>query len=77
MTMTEDLTHILIFRTNINTESDKRRVAEFFEAQALVKEWNVDMDDIDRVLRIVSQDLRAREIIEQINRIGYQCQELE
>jgi hypothetical protein len=74
--MTENLTHILVFRTNINTESDKLRVREFLSAQNLVEDWNVDMDDIDRVLRIVSHELCAEDIIRLINKIGYQCQEL-
>lgn len=74
--MTENLTHILVFRTNINTESDKLRVREFLSAQHLVEDWNVDMDDIDRVLRIVSHELSAEDIIRLINQIGYQCQEL-
>ncbi len=75
--MTENLTHILVFRTNINTEADKLKVAEVFTGYNTVEDWNVDMDDIDRVLRIVSYEPCAEEIIKQINKIGYQCQELQ
>lgn len=77
MIMTADLTHILIFRTNIHTPSDKLRVGEFFTAHRQVQEWNVDMEDVDRVLRIVSHDLRAADIIRHVNTIGYECQELD
>jgi hypothetical protein len=75
--MTENLTNILVFKTNINTEADKMRVSEFLINQALVEDWNVDMDDIDRVLRIVSYELCAKDIEELIRQIGFQCQELE
>lgn len=77
MTMTENLTHILVFRTNINTETDKLRVREFLSGQLLVEDWSVDMDDIDRVLRVVSHDLHPEDVVGLLNTIGYQCQELQ
>jgi hypothetical protein len=75
--MTENLTNILVFKTNINTEADKMRVREFLINQTLVEDWNVDMDDIDKVLRIVSHELCAKDIEELIQQIGFQCQELQ
>ncbi len=75
--MTENLTNILVFKTNIHTEADKKRVSEFFVHQTLVEDWNVDMDDIDRVLRIVSYELRPGDVVEMITGLGYQCAELE
>lgn len=75
--MTENLAHIHIFRTNVNTDADKMRVGEVFSNHPGVKEWNVDIEDIDRVLRIVSPELCPAQIIQQINKIGYQCHELD
>jgi hypothetical protein len=77
MTMTEDLTHILIFRTNINTESDKLRIKELMDPLPAIEGWNIDMDDIDRVLRVVSHTLKTEQLIELINKAGYECRELE
>jgi hypothetical protein len=75
--MTENLTNILVFKTNIDTEADKMRVSEFLINQTLVEDWNVDIEDIDRVLRIVSYELSPENIIELISGLGYQCVELE
>jgi len=77
MTMTEDLTHILIFRTNINTEADKLRIKELMDTLPGIECWNVDMDDIDRVLRIVSHTFTTSQVIALVKQNGYQCQELE
>ena len=75
--MTENLTHILIFRTNIDTETDKQRIKELMDILPAVECWSVDMDDIDRVLRVVSHTLTMEQLIHLINKAGYQCQELE
>ena len=77
MTATENSTHILIFRTNINTNTDKLRVKAAIGALPHIKDWSVDMDDIDRVLRVVSHTPQPEQIILLINQAGYQCHELE
>lgn len=75
--MTENLTHILVFRTNINTESDKLHIKQVMDTQPCIECWSVDVDDIDRVLRIVSPVLTTSQVIQLINKAGYQCHELE
>ena len=75
--MTENLTNILVFKTNINTDADKKRISEFLVNQELIEDWNVDLDDIDRVLRIVSYELSPDDIIVLMTSLGYQCMELE
>ena len=77
MMLMENLTHILVFKTNIKTDADKFRIREFLDNSTDIEEWNVDADDIDCVLRIVSFKLCANEIIKLINKAGFQCQELE
>lgn len=75
--MIEDLTHILIFKTNISTFSDKLRVQQLFAGYPAIEEWNLDAEDIDCVLRVVSHVLSAREVIQMLQDTGFQCQELE
>lgn len=75
--MTADLTHILIFKTNINTEADKLRIQELVTGLPLVEDLSIDIDDIDRVLRVVSHEMKAQQIINLINNAGYKCQELD
>jgi len=72
-----DLTQILIFKTNIQTEFDKLRIKNVLDASHKVLKWTIDMDDIDRVLRVVSDSLTAEQIISVINYVGFECAELE
>jgi hypothetical protein len=75
--MTIDLSNIFIFKTNIQTEFDKLRIKNVLDASQKVLKWNIDMDDADRVLRIVSDSLRPEQIISLLDYVGFECTELE
>ena len=75
--MTIDLSNIFIFKTNIQTEFDKLRIKNVLDASQKVLKWNIDMDDPDRVLRIVSDSLRPEQIISLLDYVGFECSELE
>lgn len=77
MVVMEELTHILIFKTNIQSPEDKLRIKKVLDQTAFVNEWSVDCEDIDCVLRIVSYELSAEQIINLINEAGFLCQELD
>ena len=76
MDTTEDFKHILLFKTNINSDSEKQFLHGLLDGNPDIKCWNIDMDDSDRVLRIVSATLSHAQIIEIIIHRGYQCCEL-
>lgn len=75
--MTTDIKHILIFKTNIQTVTDLQKVEQLLSAGKTVQQWNVDQQDADCVLRIVSAELTHDKVINMINNCGYQCAELE
>jgi hypothetical protein len=75
--MTVDISNILIFKTNIRTEFDKLRIKNVLDASLKVLKWNIDMDDVDRVLRIVSDSLTPEQIISVMDYVGFECAELE
>jgi len=75
--MTIDLSNILIFKTNIQTEFDKLRIKNVLDASQKVLKWNIDMDDSDRVLRVVSDSLSPEQIISVLEYVGFECSELE
>lgn len=75
--MTIDLSNIFIFKTNIQTEFDRLRIKNVLDASQKVLKWNIDMDDADRVLRIVSDSLRPEQIISVLDYVGFECTELE
>ncbi|HEY2648768.1 MAG TPA: hypothetical protein VGI38_06225 [Puia sp.] len=75
--MTIDLSNIFIFKTNIQTEFDKLRIKNVLDASQKVLKWNVDMEDVDRVLRVVSDSLTPQQIISVLDYVGFECTELE
>lgn len=68
-----------IFRTNINTTQDKINVLEAISASFNVATCSIDMEDCDKVLRIVAQTkpIEERAIIKLVQHMGYQCTVLE
>jgi hypothetical protein len=63
-----------IFRTNITTVQDRNNVIRALSAQFTVNACSVDIEDCDRVLRIVSpQSLAEQTIIEFVTRLGFLC----
>ena len=51
--MEQNLQHILIFKTNIKTEADRQAVKKLLDDHSCIRQWNVDLQDVDCVLRIV------------------------
>lgn len=72
----ENFDHILLFKTDIRSESDKLNLQSVLNTHDCIEEWNVDLDDEDYVLRIISHQLKHHQIIELINKHGYECHEL-
>lgn len=68
--------HILIFKTNIETEDAQKEIASLLSAEASVVGWNIDREDIDKVLRIESHINNTTDIIHRISKAGFICEEL-
>lgn len=68
--------HILLFKTNINCDSDKQLLHTLLDTDHAVESWSIDMEDEDCVLRIVSPTISHRQIIQLLNNHGHQCCEL-
>lgn len=67
---------IWIFRTNLRFKKDVQKVGLLLDQLPAVKRWNVALDDCDRILRVESDDLHARDIIHLMQETGYFCEEL-
>ena len=68
--------HILVFKTNIETEDHHKEVGFLLSTHRSVIDWNIDKEDIDKVLRIESELNNSHEIITTINQAGFICEEL-
>ncbi len=62
-----------IFKTNIQTLHDKKKVIGEIQANFSVMACSIDIEDCDRVLRIVSQQVREDAIMAFVKRLGYHC----
>ncbi|WP_026713110.1 hypothetical protein [Flavobacterium daejeonense] len=74
--MENEINNILIFGTNIKTEKDKNSISPILDAHPEIHQWNIDLEDIDSVLRIESETLNAEQIIKLITEQDYKCSEL-
>ena len=68
--------NILIFKTNIKLKKDLRIVKAFLTGCTSIIQWNVDRQDADNILRVISTINEPLNIIKTINEAGYQCEEL-
>ncbi|HEX8529543.1 MAG TPA: hypothetical protein VF646_05950 [Cytophagales bacterium] len=67
---------VLVFETNIRHKRELRQVAQLLGAEKRIAQWNVDLDDCSRVLRVEARCLTPAEVIALLGRAGYACQEL-
>lgn len=71
------INNILIFATNIKTKSDKEKISTALDQNPEIIQWNIDQEDIDCVLRIVSETIIEEEIINLLNNHNFICTPLE
>lgn len=75
--MTTQQERILVLKSNISTHSDLMQIQQPFNHHPEILTWNVDLDDCDHVIRIVSPTLTVADIEEIVKSNGYQCSELD
>ena len=68
-------TEVLVFRTDIVGKSDNENLKQILK-DSRIKNWNIDQQDIDHVLRIESNEMSTAEVIEMVTKLGYMCEEL-
>jgi hypothetical protein len=76
--MTADYTieNIRIFVTNIHTVQEFERIKPVLDLHKEIEEWNIDMEDVDRVLRVTTTKMTDEEIIGLLSQFGVICREL-
>lgn len=73
----EDPNHIHIFKTNISTVEETALLEKIFSGFPEIQQWSIDLEDIDRVLRVVSETLSCTEIIVLLQNSGLNCSDLD
>ncbi len=69
--------HIIIFKTNVFTPEHAGRIQGILIAFPSIVQCNFDLDDCDRILRVVSTDLQSQRICQLLHAEGFSCEEME
>jgi hypothetical protein len=75
--MKHTLNNILVFATNIKTENDKQKISLALDENLEIHQWNIDQEDVDCVLRVVSETLSEEQIINILGDHNFDCIPLE
>jgi hypothetical protein len=69
--------NVLVFKTSVETMDQINWLSPRLDALAGNGSWNFDLTDCDRILRIVSDRLKAEEATRVLMQLGFHCSELE
>jgi hypothetical protein len=67
---------VLILKTNIRYKKQVKAVAPLLNNRNGISRWNIDLEDIDKVLRIESSNMEITEVVQLIQEAGFHCEEL-
>lgn len=68
---------VYVFKTNINTADEAKKAAIIINKIVNKSSWNFDLEDCDRILRIVTDDLDVSHLEQAFCDNGFYCCELE
>lgn len=71
-----DKADIFVFRTNIESIAAFKELRQELEKPGGVFECTIDLEDCDKVLRIVCENLSEENIIELVESHGFICEKL-
>ena len=67
---------ILVFKTDLESDERLEAVKPFLDKHPGILRWTVDRHDIDKVLRIESENVSADDVIGLLQQEGFLCEEL-
>lgn len=62
--------YTIIISTTINSQEDLKGIQQVIKHFPAISEWSHDLDDCDKVLRIVSEHNVSKEFIEDLSTFG-------
>lgn len=62
-----------IFKTNINTQKEKKLVIRALSGEFSATMCTLDLEDCDKVLRVESPQMEEHQVISFMRNLGYQC----
>jgi len=68
---------VLVFKTNVSQQTQISKVQALLKTISTIENWNFDLEDCDRILKIVASNLSPRHIESVLQASGINCEELE
>jgi hypothetical protein len=68
---------VLVFKTNVTSKKKVSKVSTLLTSFPTIQQWNFDLDDCDKVLRIVATELNPGSVESLLNTAGFNCQVLD
>lgn len=68
---------VLVFKTDVSSKRKVSKVNTLLTSFPAVAQWNFDLEDCDKILRIESDGLSPRQVESALQKAGITCQELE
>ncbi|MFB2119666.1 hypothetical protein [Parapedobacter sp. 2B3] len=69
-------TDIFIFKTGVHTTAHVQQVAVLFGSVGEIKQWSFDLEDCDKILRIVALGIRPGAVERLLAGAGLACEHL-
>jgi hypothetical protein len=68
---------IYVFKTSVETKREAAKLKLHIDKAIPAAKWNFDLEDVDRILRVDSEENIAAKIIEMLQIHNHHCEELE
>ena len=68
---------VLVFKTDLTDRQQVALAGYFLQNIEGIHRWNVDMEDVDNVLRVEAENVQPHYVSATLNKAGYYCEELE
>jgi hypothetical protein len=68
---------ILVFKTNVNSKKKAARVGSLLSSVPTIKQWNFDLDDCDKVLRVEATETDTNVVESLLRAEGFNCRVLD
>ena len=68
---------ILVFKTNMANNRHIKKIGLSLNMHPHIKEWNVDLHDCDKILRVVAERVAANDVEQIVFNAGHFCEELQ
>ncbi|MCB0481572.1 MAG: hypothetical protein KDC83_09075 [Flavobacteriales bacterium] len=71
------MNRVLILKTNIESKQRAKTLAIVFDKHESISSWSIDLDDVDKVLRIEASPTLSESDVQQLMASkGYFCEDL-